>query len=159
MTDNAEPLKGVRGWLLLFVFALVVAPIRIGHFLATTHWPIFTTGIWHELTTPGTAAYHPLWGPLLVFEVIGNLGIIVLAIVTLAYLFRESRFTPVLAIVFMSWGAGFGLIDFFVADFIPAVAAQNDPQSAKELARSIGGAAIWIPYFLVSKRVKATFVN
>ena len=158
MTDAASP-KGVGGWLILVILGLVISPIRIGHFLATTHWPIFRDGAWSELTTAGTAAYHHLWAPLLIFEIVGNVGSIVLAIVTLVFLFKKSRYTPRLAISWFAWMAGFVLVDFFVADLIPAVAAQSDPDSIKELVRSLASAGIWIPYFLVSKRVKATFVE
>lgn len=156
--DESSP-RGIGGWLLLVGLGLIVSPLRIGYFLATTHWPIFQNGSWGLLTTPGSEAYHPLWAPLLVFEIIGNLGSIVLAIATLWLMFRKSRYTPRIAIAWLAWTAAVVVIDFFAADLIPAVAAQSDPDSVKELVRSIVGAAIWIPYFLVSKRVKATFIQ
>jgi len=151
--------KGLGGWLILVILGLVISPVRIGYFLATAHLPLFRDGGWSELTTVGTAAYHHLWAPLLIFEIVGNVGSIVLAVVTLVLLVKRSRHTPLLAIAWLSWTAGFVAIDFIVADFIPAVAAQADPDSTKELIRSLVAAGIWIPYFLISKRVKATFVE
>ena len=159
--SNATPLppKGIGGWLILVVIGLLISPIRISHFMLTNHWPIFRDGAWPVLTTPGTEAYHALWAPLIVFEIVGNLGSIALALVTLWFLVRKSRRTPILAIGWLIWTTAFVVVDFFAADLIPAVAAQSDPDSVKELVRSIFGAAIWVPYFLVSKRVKATFVE
>ena len=60
---------------------------------------------------------------------------------------------------FLALNVAFVVIDFFVADLIPAVAAEPDPESTKELIRTIIGAAIWIPYFLKSDHVKNTFIN
>jgi hypothetical protein len=159
MSDTtATTPKGIGGWLVLVVIGLLVTPIRIGQFMVANHWAIFRDGAWPILTTPGTGSYHVLWGPLIVFEIIGNTGSIVLALVVLWFLFRKSRSTPRLAITWLIWNTAFVVIDYFAADLIPVVAAQADPNSVKELMRSVLAAAIWIPYFLVSKRVKATFV-
>lgn len=156
---TAIPPKGIGGWLILVVIGLLISPIRISYALATNHWPLIRDGAWSVLTTPGTDAYHALWAPLLVFEIAGNVGSIAFALVTLWFLIRKSRHTPILAISWLIWTTAVVVIDFFAADLIPAVAAQSDPESTKELVRSIVGAAIWVPYFLVSKRVKATFVE
>jgi uncharacterized membrane protein len=148
----------IGGWLILVVIGLVVTPIRIGIILVTTHIPIFRDGSWALLTSPGATAYHPYWAPILVFEIIGNLLSMVLAFVTLVHLFRRSKRTPKLAISWYAWGVALVLIDTLAGNLIPAVAAHSDPDEVKEIARSIFAALIWIPYFLVSKRVKATFV-
>lgn len=160
MSDSVENVpKGIGGWLILVVIGLIVAPIRIGHFLATTYWPILIDGTWERVTTPGTEAYHHLWAPLLIFEAIVNVGSIALAGVTLVFLFKHSRHTPKLAIAWLSWGAVSVTYDFFLGDLIPAIASQSDTSNAKDLGRTLVNAAIWIPYFLISKRVKATFVK
>lgn len=151
--------KGLGGWLILVIVGLVISPIRISYFLATTHLPLFYDGTWVELTTFGTNSYDPFWAPLLIFEVVGNVITIVLAIVTLMFVLRRSRHAPRLAIIWLAFTAGFVAVDYFAANLIPAVAAQADVENIKELVRSLVAAGIWIPYFLRSERVKATFVE
>jgi hypothetical protein len=151
--------KGIGGWLILVMLGLIIGPLRIGYFMLETYVPIFTDGSWSQLTTEGTEVYHPLWGPLLIFEVFGNSVSILLAIAALICLLLHSRYTPRLAITSYAWPLAFVIADFLAADQIPAIAAQEDPESIREVVRSIIFAAIWIPYFLVSKRVKATFVD
>jgi len=157
--NEEKSVSGIGGWLILVVIGLIISPIRVGNLLITTYAPIFSDGAWEALTTPGSETYHVLWAPLLIFEIVGNLGIIVLAVLTLWHLLMKSKRTPRLAITYQSWMVLFVAIDFFAADLIPAVAAYDDTDSKKELMRGLFSAAIWIPYFFVSKRVKATFVH
>lgn len=152
-------IRGLGGWLILVIIGLVLTPLQLGYVLLTTYWPLIRDGTWVVLTTPGTEAYHALWGPILIFELAGNSAVIILAVWTLASLLCQSRLTPRLAITLFGSGAVFVVADFFASELIPAVAAQDDPASLREMVRTIVTAAIWIPYFLVSERVKATFVR
>lgn len=154
---NVNP--GIRGWLILPLLGLFLSPFRISFFLYQEMWPIFSQGYWAILTTPTNETYHPYWAPLLVFEIVGNLLLIVATLAALYFFLTKSRYTPQIMIAWLAFILAFNVLDFFLADLIPAVAAQDDFESAKELARACIAAVIWIPYFLISKRVKATFVN
>jgi hypothetical protein len=150
--------QGIGGWLVLPVIQLIWTLVGTTYLLLTEDWPIFQDNTWEQLTTPGTAAYHYLWAPVLTFEIIARLLIIVLAIVTLVLLFRKSKKTPSFAIALWSIGAIYALMLYFLADLIPAVAEQSNPYDPMRLW-AIASAAIWIPYFIFSRRVKATFVR
>jgi Protein of unknown function (DUF2569) len=147
--------KGLGGWLYLFVLGLVISPIFRFHSLAP-YWTLFRDDTLDQLTTPGAATYHHLWAPLLIVDIVGAIGTIVLGLLTLVYLLKESRRTPRLAILYLAWTTVFALADYFLADLIPALAAAPDPANTTELLRTLAIAAIWI---MVSKRVKATFVE
>lgn len=160
VSDTSEQeLKGVGGWLILVVIGLVITPFRVVYILMDSYWPIFRDGTWSFLTAPDSDAYHSLWGPLILFEIVGNLGAMILALVTLWFVFKKSKFVPKLAITWLGWNVGFVVIDFFIAPLIPVVAAQANTEIVRELVRSVVSAGIWIPYFLVSKRVRVTFVE
>jgi hypothetical protein len=134
---TAEGPKGIGGWLILVILGLIFSPIRLVYVLATVFLPLFQDGTWYELTTPGTAAYHSLWAPLVIFEIIANLVILVLAIAVLVLLFRRSRKTPRWAIIYYGFSLGIVLADFFLSKMIPAVAAQADTESLREILRSL----------------------
>ncbi len=48
---------------------------------------------------------------------------------------------------------------FFFTDLIAAAAEENDPSAIKVLVSAIIIPGILVPYFMVSKRVKNTFVR
>jgi hypothetical protein len=154
---NRNAPQGVGGWLIFPVIGLMMVLILLSYTLLTRYWPIFRDGAWKELTTPRSATYHHLWGPLITFEIIGTLIIVALAMATLVLIFRKSKMTPALAIAFACTCAALPVLDHFFAELIPAVAQQSDPADARELIGAVVGAVIWISYFLVSRRVKATF--
>lgn len=159
MPEETKSYEGIRGWLVLPLIGLFINPIRISLLVFKDLVPVFTEGHWNVVTTPGSGAYHPLWAPLIIFECVGNGAFVIFSIVLLVLFFGKSRLLPKLMMFFLVLNFLFVAADFFFADLIPAVAEQSNPQDVKELARSIVGAIIWVPYFFVSKRVKQTFVK
>lgn len=152
-----QPPMPIGGWLILVAFGLVVTPFRIVLHLFNTYLPIFRDGHWEQLTSAGSAAYHPLWGPILVFEIVGNVLLLALGAVTLALFFKKSRRTPKFTIALYAAGPAFLLADEWLGNVIPAVANSTDSTNLQEAIRTTVLACIWIPYFLVSDRVKRTF--
>ena len=121
--------------------------------------PIFTEGYWEIMTTPGSEGYHPLWAPVLTFEIIGNTLFILSGIVLVILFFTKSHRFPKLLIAFYATNLLFIALDLVWASGIPAVSAMDNTDSIKELVQAIAKCAIWIPYMLVSKRVKNTFAK
>lgn len=163
MTQTLQPppqqYDTIGGWLILLAIGLVLSPMRILLSISQDVMPAFKAETWTVLTTPGTEAYHPLWAPILIFELVGNCAFIILSIIAAVCFFQRRRIAPKLIIIFFLANLVFVGLDFVAADFIPALATQSDTESIKELTRVIITCLIWVPYLLVSKRVKKTFVR
>lgn len=151
--------RQVGGWMVLPMFGMAITAVRLLIGLATDYAPMFASGgDWQVVTDESFADYHPLWAPLILFEIATNLGFVML----IAYSFwlvakRSKRFVPVV-VGYLVAGVVVTTVDVGWASMIPALAEQTTLIGG-EIARSMLGAGIWIPYFLVSKRVKETFVN
>lgn len=157
--SNEQNLKGLRGWLLLVALGLVLSPIRILFVQLPIYNEIFADGTWEALTTPGSEVYHSLWAPLLTGEIIFNFAML-LASLYLVYLFfsKHYLFPKVYIIVVLVALVFIPLDAWLVAQVLPGEPL-FDAQSLQEFIRVLVSACIWIPYMLVSKRVKATFVE
>lgn len=156
-TSRAAP-EGIGGWLYLVAVGVCLTPIRIAAETMRGLRP-FEPVTWHAVTTPGTRAYHPLFGPLIVGELVTNAALLIWA-GALAYLFfAKRRSFPIVMIAFLIARVVFQAADLGVALMIPATAASIGPGTYAALAAGVLVALIWVPYFLTSRRVKATFVR
>jgi len=109
------------------------------------------------VTDPGSPRYLPMWGPLVVFELVGNAGFIV-APCALAYLlFKKRRVFPRAAIVFMIASAAFIILDLVLGARV--VGTSPEPKAIALSVHSVAASAIWIAYLVRSRRVAATFVT
>ncbi len=151
-------LQGLRGWLILVAVGLCLQPLVLVKTLAD-NFEAFRPATWQTLTTPGGGAYHPLWAPLLVAEVAVNVGLLLGSGILLYLFFTKKRFFPKAVIGFMVLSLVVVLADNAAVSAIPQARAQLGPGEYKQIGRAVVAAAIWIPYFLRSKRVHATFVN
>ncbi|MFS2221064.1 DUF2569 domain-containing protein [Pantoea sp. B65] len=95
--------------------------------------------------------------PLIIFEFCGWLMIAGLAVYTAGQFFRKRRKTPGFYISLLVANLLFCLTDLSVAYSVYDVQLQHGQFAW--LGRNIIGCAIWISYFLVSVRVKRTFVR
>ncbi len=148
---------GIGGWLILPVIGLFVFPVRVLVSLATDYVPIFQDGIWGNLTTRGSEVYHALWAPVIIGEIFCNVGFLLFDLVLLYLLFTKSHRFPKAFIVFTVANLAFIVGDAAIAWQIPAVAARGLEGFGSEAARALVVVAVWVPYMLVSKRVRNTF--
>ena len=156
---EAQRYQGLGGWLILVAIHLVSTPIRFWTYLVHVFLPLFASGRWEAFTTPGGVYYHPLQGPLMIAELSVNTITAVFAVVLLIFFFSKKSFFPMLMIVYLASNAVLLGADLTLSHQIPPIASQHSPVGFRELAQATAWCAIWIPYMLVSKRVKATFTK
>ena len=157
--SNHNELKGLGGWLILVGIGVVIAPIRLLVTYIPIYKPIFEDGTWEALTSVSSNAYNPLWGPLLIGEIAYN-SIMVAASIYLIYLFFSKHYLfPKLYIVIVATSLVFIPVDAWLVTKILPTKPMFDPETTKEIIRVLIGGLIWVPYMLISKRVKATFVE
>lgn len=154
----ASSLEGLRGWLVLVGIAFCLAPLRIlKDMLGNAQ--AFEADTWEMLTTPGNPAYHPLWAPVLIGEMVVNVALLTVSVAAVYLFFKRRRVFPRLAIGLLAAGVVVLVLDVMVVRMIPAAAGAIGASEIRGLVQAAIGALIWIPYFLVSARVRATFVR
>lgn len=156
---NEPPLK-IGGVLILVAIGLILSLVQnLGHFLGNLA-PFRQVQVWERLTTPGTTAYHPNWKPVLLFELLSSSAILGLNAVALALFFRKQRVFPKFIVIVIPIIFIITLLGYYLSGLIPAVA--ESPDYSKETSALIVrfvALHVWIPYFLLSERVKKTFVG
>ena len=159
-SPSDESLVGLGGWLALFGFGCVVRPVVILVQVATSHAPtVFRSSAWSALTSPGGASYHPVWAPLLLGELFVNVALFVLSLLLVVVFFQKKRVFPPLAIATLTAMFVLSVADNAAAQFLPASVRPASAAATTEVGRAAIQGFLWIPYFVRSRRVRATFVN
>lgn len=159
MNRDLEP-AGIGGWLLLPAFGLIVSPIWQCIGLVRDTIPSLNPTLLRSLSDPTSAGYSVLWVPGILFEAVSNTLIFLLTL-WLAYLFffRKSALVPRLFVIWLASHLIIQVADWLLKKSLPLAPEQVGGGITSELGRSITHAAIWIPYFVWSVRVKNTFIN
>lgn len=150
---------GLGGWLILIQLGLYGTLIMLLVQIINYSIPSISPDIWNTLTSKTSEVYHPLWGVVIIFELLFNVLLFVYCIYILVNLYRKKSIIPRLMIIFYSASLVVGIIDYLLLSRIPAASKLQDTNSLKDIYKSIIACAIWIPYFLKSERVKNTFVR
>jgi hypothetical protein len=150
--STSKDLEGLSGWLVLVAIGLVVSPFVMLYTIVTVNLPFLTDSRYQPYLSN-----HPAFAALAVFEVITNI-IFIAGVLALAFLFFTKRTAfPTFMILYLATQCWVILFDTIAVHIL--VPSANLSASYASVARSLIGALVWIPYFVVSQRVKATFTH
>lgn len=152
-------LVGISGWLGLVAFGVVLRPIIFGVQLATGFAYPFNLDTWESLTTAGTESYVAWYAPLISMEVVGNTLLFLGSLLLALLFFKRKRAFPGLFIALMLFMLAFNSVDTWAAGQLIKSEPTETVSEWSQITMILIQAAIWIPYMLLSRRVKLTFTR
>ena len=165
-TTQIKNLNGIRGWLILTVISLIITPIISLLYVLFELTTYFEPDYWYSITTYGSEIYHPLFAPMIIYELALNLALILIPILLLFLMFKRSRYFPKAMIIYLLCGVVFHFVDVYLGYRVFSNVAEIEGTLGeleyilfKDTSRIVISALIWVPYFVYSKRVKATFLG
>lgn len=160
-TDESgiEAPKAIGGWLKLLGLLMIISPIKSLYLLYVTFVPLFTDGAWEALTSIDSEQYLPIWGPLLVGEMVFN-SAITISIFYVAYLFfyKKASF-PIWYVSIAAFSIVFIIADDYVFSTFLSGMPMFGKETVTEISKSLVPLLILTPYLFISKRSKATFTQ
>ena len=159
MDQNRQGPRGIAGWLTLPLLGLIVTPLRVAFEVAVALLPTWQTNALPKLIAPLSSVIHPLATPMSNAEVVGDVILIAFTLIVLWLFLARSRRVPALMVVWFAGAAGLQVLHYALAQQIDVGTLRIDLADPSDVAEAVITAAIWIPYFLYSRRVHNTFVN
>ena len=151
--------RGLRGWLILPAIGLVVSPLRLLKDIADIA-PSYNASTWAELTVSGGAHYDAWWAPFLLVELGVNIALVAMSVTLVVLFFRRRSTLPRAFVAFAVVSIGFRALDLMIAGRLaPGIASGSAAVDWATLVRDGFSAMLWCWYFMVSRRVAATFVE
>ncbi len=159
-THVNDRLAGIAGWLILPAIGTVLTPFIIGYHI----WvdiDVYGPEIWYRVTHPDSPNYAFVWRPILLFELAINLFLLVLSLLLLVTFFQRRRIAPRLFIAQLVLRLLVQLVGLWYISAFPELGIDeaDKAEQMKELRRAFTTLSIWVPYFLVSRRVRSTFTR
>lgn len=148
-------LTGIGGWLILPMLGIVLSVIILP--FAIYGQNIQVIEYWDELTNSQSDTFIPLFKELIYFELLGNAILYTLLLFLCYVFFTKKKLAIKIYIFFQLFALVLTISDIILAGTL--LDLEVEASDIRDIFRALIGCAIWIPYFLVSKRVKNTFVN
>ncbi|MBL9216621.1 MAG: DUF3857 domain-containing protein [Opitutaceae bacterium] len=148
--------EGLGGWLALLGAGVCLRPI--GHLLALHEGRqmYFSTAAWAAVNE---SAGGDQYADLLMAELMSNVGMLFYGLVLVVMFFRRLRAFPRSLIIYLVFAVLLGGFELWIAGQYPGALPEETGKQAGRLLGTLLGAAIWIPYLVLSQRVQRTFVR
>lgn len=154
-----EHLRGLDGWLILVGLGLLLAPIRMLISVVPFYSSYLQEGVWAELMDPASEFYIRYFGPLLISEMAINFLLLTASIYLIILFFSKHHTFPKVYIFLLVLPLIYLPLNAWIASTLLSVKPIFDEWVVRDIVVSFISCCIWIPYLLLSKRVRVTFVE
>lgn len=138
------------GWLILPVIGLFLTPFLLLYQLFTTGY--FEETIWQAFEL-GSYENHKELNVFMGFELFSTIAFLIFSIPLIVLFLQKRTSFPKLIIYF--YGVKLGILT--LSSLVLNKYGVPDPTAIRDIVQAMISAAIWIPYFIKSTRVKNTF--
>ena len=155
MASDIYYVRPIGGWLVLALIGMCLTPPKIllliyqNKFLDLGNWQAVSL-----LETGQRTLYQVVW----IFELMANIFLICYAVLIIILFVNRRNTLPKFIIGFYASNLFIQVFDLVFINQLHSITEKDMGDSGKQLLQSLVFAAIWIPYFIISVRVKKTFV-
>ena len=157
--ENSNAYDKIGGWLILFAFGLLLYPVQTLYVLVAKLFPAILSENFTALTTPTNPGYNSLWAPLVIFELVGSSAFFLYSLFIIAWFFQRRRRVPGQVYIFLVANMIFVSTDYLVINLFLIRGNSLNLETTTNFVRTVVAGAVWIPYFMFSRRVRQTFTR
>ena len=156
MSNNEieSKISGLGGWLILFGFIVIIQPLIFLNSLIRDFLPVFNDGTMEILFNN-----LPELGYFIYFEIFVIFATMIVSFFNIYLFFAKKKLFPKLIIIILLFTLFWIIIDAYIVAVITPNTDFFDEESIIAIITSTMKCVIWVPYVMVSKRVKNTFIN
>jgi transglutaminase-like putative cysteine protease len=153
------PLAGLGGWLILVGIGVVVAPLVQFAAVVLHAESYFSAANIAATADPLWENHHPWWPAVIRAELALKAVILVVSTAACLTFFRRQRQFPFLFIAVFAVSVAENGLQWFILENLPTVEGESRKETISDSIGLVLQGLIWVPYILVSQRVKLTFVR
>ncbi|PSL35618.1 DUF3857 domain-containing protein [Chitinophaga ginsengisoli] len=146
----------IGGWLVLMGIGVFTSPLNIFNGLLKAS--IFNNSMWQQLDKATNATHNlSILQLLLVTELASQIAMLVLSLLLVSLFYKKRDTFPRAMIFFLACNLTINVLDNLACNYIFEKKGW-DRENIMQIVQSFVAAAIWIPYLMMSERVKETFI-
>lgn len=153
------PINSIGGWLILVGIGVVFSPLIMFSQLLPLYSDLLKPEMWDALTKVGSQYYIENYSILLIGEMIINALIFLISLYMIFLFFSKKVLFKKVYIGLTVFIPVFLFSDALIVQKVLEIEELFDADTSKELFKSMITVCVWVPYMLMSKRVKRTFIN
>lgn len=151
-----QPVTGIGGWMVLPMIGLFISPLRIIYDIFESGSWFFQASLYVPLLEVKSKPLFQLYILFFQFQAIAMLGLVLVTLVL--FLRRRTSVAMLMKIIYIG-SVVFLFLDMVLYEWLDLDALMGEAYDSRDLGRAFFAAAIWVPFFAISERVRTTFVQ